>query len=585
MKRISIISSIKSTMAYCSIGLGMLALASCNKDFANRLPFDQEHQDVKVEETQYKIAYVVLEGGVGTIVAREATDYGAMPTLGELSIRSITSWNGVSAENKEELTSYADLLTGVEYPKHQVQGAGTDNNLENFPTLFTRIKQQSNIHTAFITSNSNLTSLVKEADVDVYQLENGDEQVAERAGEELAKDNVGVVVATFKDVDQIGQSAGYDSEAYIQALSRFDEQLNGLVTTIRARQNYSNERWLIVVTSSKGGDYALQPELDDGSIFADTERNNFVVVHNPQFTFKLTERMQLVDPAWMGSAIRYTGNQGKAVIPVADATIYNLEKNREYTIQMKIKVHSYGEYNQTVFSKRENTNGGQDGWGIMIGRAGGDYGDLSRGSFRFKVAGTEVYATADIELETWYSVIVRVYVEGDKQYATVFRDGIEYNTGEITNAQGVSDQPLQLGYAAGFATVVATQSHSIADIRIYNVAKSIEDIQNAYCTTLATPGSDHYFNNLIGYWPGDDGGAELRDRSGNNRHFMLEGNYSWNSFSERSATLCPTLPDNPERYVVRSVDVPRMIYSWLNFKGIEQFNLDAQIWNPSFSNN
>ncbi|KGE15669.1 LamG-like jellyroll fold domain-containing protein [Sphingobacterium deserti] len=575
--------------AFWKASLGVFAFLSCNEEFPNRLSFDQEYQDPGVQETQYKVAYVVLEGGVGTIVAGQATDYGMMPTLGDLYLRSVTSWNSVSTANKDELTAYADLLTGVEYPKHQVVSQGDPVNLENFPTLFSRVKQQSNARTAFITANRTLAPLVSETDLDQYQVLTDDQQVTANAVDELARDDVAVVVATYKEVDDIGLSQGYTSEAYLQALNRFDGQLNELVSTIRARENYISERWLIVVASSTGGRYTLRPELDDGSIFAETERNNFVVIHNPQFVFRLVERLQTNDPAWMSSAVRYTGNQGKATIAAENASIYNIEKNKEYTIQMKVKVHSYGNADQTIFSKRSNTAGSQEGWAFMLvpdPNEGTIDGKPSRGLVRFKVAGVgDAEAIADVELETWYSFIVRVYIQGGKQYATIFRDGVEYKTSEITGAQGVSNDPLQLGYAPGYAQALPSQSHSIADIRIYNVAQTVDHVKQAYCSTMATPGSDPYYDNLIGYWPGDDNGTELRDRTANNRHFVLEGNYAWNDFSERAATLCPTLPDNPEHFVLRTVDVPRMIYSWMNFKGIEQFNLDGQIWNPNFVSN
>jgi len=584
MKTSIITSNIRPFAVFLAGGLLLSGLGACNKDFASRLNFDEQPGDIRIRGTEHKIAYIVVEGGVGTIVAQQARDIGAMPTLGRLATNAMVSWNAVSAENKESLTSYADLLTGTEYAKHQVAGNGGGNNLANYPTLFKRIAEHTDMRTALITANTDLNVLVVPADVDSYAVEADDAAVTDKAVAELEREDAGLVVATFKEVDAAGQASGYDSPAYVQALGNFDQRLKRMADAISARENYASERWLIVIASTKGGAYVLPTGQDDGSVFSETERNNFVVMHSPQFAFSLYQRMETVDPAWTGSAVRYTSNAGRALIGPEKAAIYNIENGKEYTIQMKIKVHSYGTFNQTVLSKRSSTSGGEDGWAFMIGREAVSGKDWSSGSFRFKVAGTEIYATDPVELDVWHSVLARVWMDGTAQRVTMFRDGVPYNTGTITNAVGSSNEPLQLGYARGFATDVTTQSHSIADVRMYNVAKSVADIQSSYCTTLSTPGSDPYHGNLIGYWPGDDGGAELRDRSGNNNHFDLTGNYAWGSFSERSASLCPTLPDNPERFVVRSVDIPRLIFGWLNFMNIEDFGLDSQIWNPVFTN-
>ncbi|NGM62156.1 DUF4983 domain-containing protein [Sphingobacterium sp. SGG-5] len=586
MKRLIMISKMKFFTTYGVVGLLMLTLASCNKDFAFRLNLDEKPDDGKVRPTEYKVAYIIVEGGVGTIVGQQARDIGAMPTLGQLATHAMVSWNGVSAENKQSLTSYADLLTGVEYDKHHVAGDGSGNNLADYPTLFTHIADNTDMRMAFISANAALGAVVQSNEVDTYAIEGSDADVVTKAVEELEREDAGLVVATFKEVDATGQASGYDSEDYIEALGNFDQQLKSITDAIYSRKNYPNERWLIIVTSTKGGQYTLPSGQDDGSVFSDTERNNFIVVNNSQFAFKLYERMETVDPAWISSAVKYTSNVGRAVINAENAAIYNIEKNKEYTIQMRIKVHSYGTYTQTVFSKHPDTGGGSPGWAFMIGREGASGKDWSSGSFRFKVGGTEIYATADIAKEVWYSVIARVWMDGATQKVTVFRDGVEYNTGDISgsSANGVSNEPLQLGYAKGYATDFTTQSHTIADVRIYDVAKSVADIQSSYCTTMSTPSTDSYHNNLIGYWPGYDGGAELKDRSGNNRHFDLTGTYSWTNFADRSATLCPTLPDNLERYVIRSVDAPRLIFSWLNFMNIDEFDLDSQIWNPTFTN-
>jgi len=576
-------SSIKRWgLYYCGICFGIIFFAACNKDFANRLSFDNANTSLEVKETKYKIAYIILEGGVGTIIAKEANSYGRMPTLGQLSLRSMVSWNAVSAKNKDALTSSADMLTGVEYPKHQVLGIETGNQLDKYPSIFSRLKDNRITQTSLITSSEKFEFFKK--DVGNYQFLDSDEAVTAKAVEELEKDSSVMLVATYKDVDIAGETDGYDSPSYEQALEKFDNQLKKLVDAITKRKQYAAEQWMIVISSPKGGSYLLKPGIGDGTIFTDIARNNFVLINNNQFAFRLLERPAKGSTPWVSSAITYVGDNAKGIIAAPDAAIYNISNGQECTIELKIKIKSYGTANQTVFSKRSSTNGDQDGWAILIGRESTSGNEVSRGSFRFKVGGTEVYASADIPLNVWHSVIVRVYMDGTKQQATIFRNGVPYGTGDITKAKGVSSETLQLGYAAGYSSNLGKQSHQIADVRIYNVAKSIEDIKDSFCTIISDAKSDAYYENLIGYWPANDIGNELRDLSPSKRNFRLSGKYSWLDFSDSGTGLCPPSVENPERKVLRSLDVPKMIYSWLNFRGVDFYDLDAQYWSPSFLN-
>lgn len=566
--------------------LGVFFMTACNKEFPFRIDLDNQKPDSdrEIRATSYKIAYLVLEDGVGTVVSREASGAGVMPTLAELTESAIVSWNGVSAVNKDELTSYADLLTGVEFDKHGVEEGNQDDNLDQYPTIFQRISDylEGGMRTAFISSNTELGHLVKEQDVDRYTLESDDEGVTAKVIEELEEDDSGLIFATFKETKTVGEEKGYDSDEYIQALASFDQKLKTITEAIQSREQYDNERWLIVVTSTKGGSYTLPPSQDDGSVYSETERNNFVVINNAEFARRNIERVELEDPAWTIPAVRYTGSGGRAIIPANEAGIYNLESNKEYTIQLKIKIHSFAKWNPPLLSKRSNTGGGEAGWAILLGRESASGEDLASGSFRFKVAGTEVYATDPLETDVWYSVIVRIWMDGDTQKATVFRNGVEYSTGNIPAS--TSNEPLRLGQAPGYSVDIGDQSHTIADVRIYNVAKSVAEIQSSYCSTLSTPLSDPYHDDLIGYWPGDDDGSLLKDRSGNERDFTLEGSYQWTELNDRGGAICPTPPDDLDRQVMRSVDIPRMIYNWVGVTGTDEFGLDSQIWNPVFKN-
>lgn len=580
---------------FAAWGCLLLVVAfSCNKSIENKLEFGLEPKDLGLSANQFKIAYVVVEGAVGTIVGSEATDYGHMPNMAALSMNGVFSWNSVSSEHETLATDYADLLTGTEIEKHKVSDDQLNgNNLATYPTFFKRIKQYKGSRTALLTSNPLVPTLIEANSVDNNKVLSTDAEVLSATKDELSKDEATFVMATFSSVRQVGEQTGYgpDNDKYIQALAMFDDQLGEIRKTITNRKNYKNERWLIVVASTNGGKYTLNPALQDGSVFAIPERNNFVLMNNPEFSYKLVERMETVDPAWTSSAVRYSEANGSANLPAAQAALYNLGTGvdaGDYTIQLKLKVNEMNgrngkagtAQNGVIFGKQNSAANFPAGWSITYNGGSGwrFIGNSSTGA-NYAIDGTA------FDLDTWYTLTVKIYKDGNNRIVKMYRDGDLKSTNTTFAGRNLSsDSPLKLGYYEGAYGNNGGFAHTIADVRIYKAAIPDDVIKAISCSTMAISTSPFY-NDLIGYWPADDGGAILKDKSKNKRNFELTGSYVWNSFSERGASLCPTLPERMDRYVVRTVDAPLMIYNWMNILEVGQFNLDAQSWSPAFSNN
>lgn len=240
---------------------------------------------------------------------------------------------------------------------------------------------------------------------------------------------------------------------------------------------------------------------------------------------------------------------------------------------MKIKFHDLGSLNPTFLSKMGNTGNSDDGWSFIHN------GGLG---WRLKIKGTHVVDNEVFKLEEWYTLTAKIYNDNGVRKAKIFRNGQLKKEGSIDNLQGSSSQPLRLGSGPTYGSGA---SHSITDVRIYDVALSDQYIESEYCQT-AVYEDDSYWDNLIGYWPAIEGtGDVLVDKTKNKRNFNITGTASWNEFSERSGSLCPTTPQDLEVSTIRSVDAPILIYNWLGMLGTDKFNLDSKIWTPNYSNN
>jgi phosphopentomutase len=81
---------------------------------------------------------------------------------------------------------------------------------------------------------------------------------------------LGTLVVNFRDVEAAGANGGFSATnaAYKTAVTTTDGYIGDIMTALKARKTYSNEDWLVIITSNHGG-----------SSIAPT--NGFMMTYNP----------------------------------------------------------------------------------------------------------------------------------------------------------------------------------------------------------------------------------------------------------------------------------------------------------------
>src|SRR5690606_31205755 len=164
----------------------------------------------------------------------------------------------LSEENAIDIGSnWANIFTGVNYQKHGVR----DNNFENnkfdaYPLIFDRIKDNmhDSIEMAMVSSDENfLTQFGQGID---HQKAQNDEDATAKLLNAIKEDDLSFITGHFTAINEAGKSVGYDSSkpAYKAAIEKFDGQIGELVAALKERENYDKENWLVIITSSQGGD-------------------------------------------------------------------------------------------------------------------------------------------------------------------------------------------------------------------------------------------------------------------------------------------------------------------------------------------
>jgi hypothetical protein len=578
------------------------AVTSCNKPFDSTLKADYG-ADGGAGKKQ-RMLVIIVDGAVGKEVQRTQP-----PFLNVLTDNAIYSWDGLTDTRKTAVSNalgWTTLLTGATAVKHLVTGEDfTGNNLQTYPSLFTRLKQlQPTWRTvAFGASSAFIQNLA--ADATEKQTLSSDLSVKEAVVKELATNSADLVVAQFHDVDNAGTAGAYTAAnaGYKAAVLKTDDYIKEIVESLSHRSTYALENWMIIVTSNKGSVLASDPVAADKLAYNDSRRNTFFICYSPALKVSYKPGslpFSGTTPVYQGSSAAATKAQG------TDAgTLLDIGASGSYTIECKVKIPPGNYYYPSILSKRASFTGGVVGWLFFLE---GDYWMINFGQTGL---GNRQIRGASISDGKWHTLTVTI----NQQNATTrrvetFTDGIYYDGG-ITDATRNINSYGNLNTTAPFTigqlnpdNVTNLSGYTVTDVKIYDTAFDRTFIQANSCRT-SLPATDPYYRKLVAYWscreitplvtPSGEKKALTavsgKYNAGNPAGFttdklalFLSGNYSTNSFVEVVNNVCPTPDENSYKVVPNSADLASQVMAWLGVNPSITWNLDGNTWLTSYMN-
>jgi hypothetical protein len=562
------------------LGSVLVIVSGCNKPFPDTLQKDYGSADQSAVER--KALLIIVDGAVGREVRKAMP-----PTLTSLTDFSIYSWDALSSYKNTQVTnaqSWTTLLTGTTSNKHNVTTDDfSGNNLEEYPTLFTRVKQERpQMRTvAYTTSTDFLESLAEDATK--AEAVAGDEEVKEAVVKELSTSNPDILVAQFHSVDEAGMTYGYTAAAagYKSAILQVDAYINEILTAMRNRSSFANENWMVIVTSNRGSnDVYTPPSGAAWNAFDDPNHNTFFINYNPRFISQNPAKPSTVIP-YIGTTPLYR-DQENSRSRLLDPQI-NVDMGAEggYTIQCKVKIPPGEYYYPAILGKRASFDGGKVGWVFFL------EGDIWQINMSQAGAGNRQVAGSAIADGQWHTVTAVVRQEGAQRNVYTYTDGVP-GSGKTNIADWgdmSSPAPFTAGYLPGsrFGGSYSPNDFRITDIRLYNTDLSAEYIAGNYCKTDLDE-QDPYWENLLGFWPATSVTADkqLPDFSGNNNPLTVDS-YSPGSFNDISSNVCPAISEALYKTVPNAVDVPFQIFQWMGVIAPPSWQLDGKSWIPEYS--
>jgi hypothetical protein len=550
--------------------------AACNKGFDSVKTPTDGIDSVANDGRPAKIIYLIVDGARGETV-RDCY----APNITSLTDNALYCWNTLTDTLNTQGTSWADMFTGVTKEKHGViSNDFSGNHLDQYPSFFKYIKEvYPNYRIAAYTGSAALPQQLL-LGADDKKVLNNDDAVANAVVDELKRDSIGLVMGHFRAVETAGQQGAFDisSAIYKQAILHFDEQVGTILNAMRARKNFSNERWLVVIASSKGGQFTIDPSMDDKTIFSNPKLNTFTIYYSPNFKLNYIDR-PYGGTRFAGKTVRMFGRDANAIHAIIpnDKGDYNFGDTTSFTVELKVKANPGpdGNYYYTypsIFGKRASFDGGVTGWVMFLENHYWmiNFGQSGKGNIQAK--------GSDISDGTWHSIAATVYRRDGKRYVKTFTDGKFNSELEITGHGNISTtSPLTMGFLPGSVNQAADVN--IADVHIWKTSMDDNTIKSNACA-VGIPDDHPYINYLIGYWPCTDGsGSLLTDKSQLQHDFEISGPaYTWDAFS---TLLCPPASAFLEVLVPNGRDISQQIFSWLRILPNDAWKLDGRVWIPS----
>ncbi|MDF2188080.1 DUF4983 domain-containing protein [Paraflavitalea sp. CAU 1676] len=572
-------------------------LIACNKTFENTL--EQDYGADGGAGKKQKTLVIIVDGAVGLEVQKTRAPY-----LTVLADNAIYSWNGLTDTRKDAVTNalgWTTLLTGVTSNKHKVTGEDfAGNDLQQYPTLFARIKQQK--PTARTVAIGASAAFIQNLAADATEKKTlaTDAAVKDAAVTELTTGNADLVVAQFHEVDAAGVAGAYVAEdaGYKAAILQTDEHVKTIVETLARRATYTLENWMIIVTSNKGSILASNPAAADKLAYDDSRRNTFFICYAPNLKVSYKPGslpFSGTTPAYQGSSAAATKAQGSNI-----GNLLDIGASGSYTIECKVKMPT-GNFNYPAFlGKRASFTSGVVGWVLFLE---GNYWQINFGQTSL---GNRQIRGATISDGKWHTLTVTIrQVDATTRRVETFTDGVYYDGGisdanRNINSYGNlnSPAPFQIGQF-GTDNTTSLTNYNVTDVKMYDTAFGRDYIQANNCRT-SIPADDPYYKNLISYWSGREiatlGGKKVlagtsgKYKNGENGFtndklaLTLSGNYGTSSFVEVVNNICPTPDANSYKVVPNSVDLVAQTLAWLGINQEAGWNLDGSTWLTSFMN-
>lgn len=546
---------------------------SCNDSVENLLT--QEYPAPSVtKENKGKVLWIVLDGANGEAVRQTYIQRKAENIRGMLT-NAFYSFDGL-ADTEDRLTTDSIAWNNL------MIASSSKENIKNGQSVLSLMKSQGKSTALFANDEKLHTKYEQQSDAHFC---GDDGEVTDKAVASLSADETkDFTIVELGGVKAAGEEHGYFDESnntatpeLIQAIHVADTRVGIIMKALKARKNYAAENWLVMVTSNDGG----IKDWDADNVYDRLDRKTFTVMYNQNVVSTMYQRPSANDAIkYEYYTLRYNGVGDTECATVNDPSLFNFtydssaddEHITNYTVQFMYIDLSFNTSNksETLVSKamQRNPKSGQ-GWSI----------ERLYNRVRSIVGGTKVSAdkvVADLNNKIWNVVTVVYDYKLQKQF--IYVNGVLSVSETLKVDGGCKDVvPLTIGKIMNSPST-AKRPFYINNLQIYDVALPADWIAKNYKMAHIDKKVDSfkYWDNLIGYWPGDReeeyNGSVLHDYSkygsknggiNSGKSDMTITNPTWVAGASAEKNISPFISDSYYQKVINTKDLTYQSLQWM----------------------
>ncbi|SDM77285.1 Type I phosphodiesterase / nucleotide pyrophosphatase [Pedobacter steynii] len=554
---------LKNTLLFTGALIISATVFNACKRYENPPQVFEEYGDNGTNLATRKVLVINIDGAVGAdIKTINPPNIAALIKTGKYSFTVLR--DAIPTDGG----SIASMLTGVSSAKHKIvddtyiphNGSDDDHSvITNYPSVFSRMLDvRPEFKTVTITTDVALNKYVIHSDHRI--LNATDALVKDSAVNILQNNNARMVFVDFRDVKTAGKAGGFaaDAPAYKGAIEKTDGYVGEMVAALKKRKDYAKEDWLIIVTTNRGGDES-------------NSKPGFLICSNPSFKEKGVSKEGFNTMHFKGTSTFATVNN--------DNGLYNAGTDKDFTVQLQIKSNVGNSY-PGFFSKSTGVSGGTTtGWTMM--QDGTKYSVIFGGSANGGTGKNQINGNAVFDGK-WHTITVTVKLSGGVRTATLYTDGLQVATGNITAAKDLSTTgPLTIGHKNIDGS--SNLDFYAADIEYFNVALDATTVKDNIALKDVT--KHPKYANLIGYWPLDDGGgAVINNVAPTGYNFLMKGSGTWDALgNDIPGSRSPqNITDGTLSVIATGADVTALTFYWLKVPVISGWGLDGVSWISNF---
>ena len=434
------------------------------------------------------------------------------PNLDALIANGIYSPNALNSDITISGPGWSAILCGVWSPKHLVTGNNfTINDYDNYPSIFRHAEEfDPNINTLSICNWNPINDYIVQNYVDFKLNVSSDAEVSNQASSYISSNDPDLIFLHFDEVDHAGHTYGFDPNVaqYISAIETVDSQISPILNAIEQRPNYTNEDWLILISSDHGG-----MSTSHGGTSIEHREVAFIASGNSVATQLIEKDSTLVINSVSNclgdfAELRFDGNNDH--VEIAANSLFDFGVNQDFTVECRVRTSSIGDV--AIVGNKDWGTGLNPGFVFSFKYPSGPEWKVNIGDGASR---TDIDVGGLIADNEWHTLSV-----------SFDRDGMMkmYENGQYVseaNISGIGNINTGQGLFVGADILSAYEYQgAVAELRVWNTVLDANTIAAWYCDTLEN--SHPNSGNLIGYWKMNEGsGNQILDASGNTNHGLI----------------------------------------------------------------